>query len=64
MNICILVQLELTDILGGAFSEEVRQSTLTHMYAGMNITKAYTLTLQPMELYTFLLAPLPRLPPR
>ena len=50
-------KVQLSDILGSAFGEEVRQTTLTHMYAGINITKSYTLTLQPMELYAFLLNP-------
>uniref|UniRef100_A0A6A7G152 Alpha-mannosidase n=3 Tax=Hirondellea gigas TaxID=1518452 RepID=A0A6A7G152_9CRUS len=55
-------KVQLNDILGGAFNEEVRQSTLSHLYAGVNITKSFTLTLQPMELYTFLLSPSPRSP--
>ena len=52
-------KVQLSELLGNAFAEEVRQSTLSHMYAGVNITKSFTLTLQPMELYSFLLNPSP-----
>ncbi|XP_018022656.1 alpha-mannosidase 2 isoform X2 [Hyalella azteca] len=55
-------KVQLSEVLGSSFSEEVRQSTLSHLYAGVNITKSFVLTLQPMELYTFLLASPPRTP--
>ncbi|KAF2367623.1 Glycoside hydrolase family 38 N-terminal domain [Trinorchestia longiramus] len=53
-------KVQLNEILGSSFNEEVRQSTLSHLYAGVNITKSFVLTLQPMELYTFLLAQPPK----
>lgn len=49
-------QVRLSEMFPQTFSEQVQQMSLSMMYEGVDMTKAYTLSLQPMELYTFKLS--------
>lgn len=49
-------KVRLADLFPSMFSEQVYQMSLSMMYEGVDMTKSYTLSLLPMELYTFRLS--------
>ncbi|KAK7063281.1 Alpha-mannosidase 2 [Halocaridina rubra] len=46
-------KVRLADLFPNMFSEQVHQMSLSMMYEGVDMTKSYTLSLLPMELYAF-----------
>lgn len=46
-------KVRLSELFPNMFSEQVHQMSLSMLYEGVDMTKSYTLSLQPMELYTF-----------
>lgn len=46
-------KVRLSEVFPNMFSEQVHQMSLSMLYEGVDMTKSYTLSLQPMELYTF-----------
>lgn len=49
-------KVRLSELFPNIFSEQVHQMSLSMLYEGVDMTKSYTLSLQPMELYTFRLS--------
>ncbi|XP_042238081.1 alpha-mannosidase 2x-like isoform X2 [Homarus americanus] len=49
-------KVRLTELFPSMFNEQVHQMSLSMLYEGVDMTKSYTLSLQPMELYTFRLS--------
>ncbi|KAK4312845.1 hypothetical protein Pmani_015762 [Petrolisthes manimaculis] len=49
-------KVRLSEVFPQTFREQVQQMSLSMMYEGVDMTKSYTLSLQPMELYTFKLS--------
>jgi len=48
-------KIKLEDIFPKLYSTIVKQMSLTLMYDGMTMEKSYTVSIQPMEMYSFLL---------
>ncbi|KAG0710991.1 Alpha-mannosidase 2x [Chionoecetes opilio] len=49
-------KVRLSDLFPTVFGERVHQMSLSMLYEGVDMTKAYTLSLQPMEVYALQLA--------
>ncbi|XP_069949853.1 alpha-mannosidase 2x-like isoform X2 [Cherax quadricarinatus] len=49
-------KVRLSQVFPTMFGEQVQQMSLSMLYEGVDMTKSYTLSLQPMELYTFRLS--------
>ena len=47
--------MELDDMFPKLHSSTVKQMSLTTMYDGMTFEKSYIVSIQPMEMYSFLL---------
>ena len=48
-------QVSLEELYPELFSDSVKQMSLTLMYDGMNVEKGFTVSIKPMEMYSFLL---------
>ncbi|KAB7500311.1 Alpha-mannosidase 2 [Armadillidium nasatum] len=46
-------KVRLSDLFPATFSEDVKQMSLSHLYEGVDMGKSYSLSFQPMELYSF-----------
>ena len=47
--------MSLEELLPELYSDSVKQMSLTLMYDGMNVEKGFTVSIKPMEMYSFLL---------
>jgi len=48
-------KVSLEELLPELYSDSVKQMSLTLMYDGMNVEKGFTVSIKPMEMYSFLL---------
>lgn len=48
-------QVSLEELFPELFSDNVKQMSLTLMYDGMKVEKGFTVSIKPMEMYSFLL---------
>ena len=48
-------KVSLEELYPELFSDSVKQMSLTLMYDGMNVEKGFTVSIKPMEMYSFLL---------
>ena len=49
------VKMKLEDIFPKLYSPVLKQMSLTLMHDGMTMEKSYTVSIKPMEMYSFLL---------
>ena len=50
-----LLQISLAEFLPELYGDSVRQMTLSLMYEGIKVEKGFTVSIKPMEMYSFLL---------
>ena len=48
-------KVSLEQLYPQLFSDTLKQMSLTLMYEGMNVEKGFTVSIKPMEMYSFLL---------
>lgn len=47
--------MSLEELYPELYSDSVKQMSLTMLYDGMSVEKGFTVSIKPMEMYTFLL---------
>ncbi len=47
--------MSLEEVFPELFGDSVKQMSLTMLYDGMKVEKGFTVSIKPMEMYTFLL---------
>ena len=50
-----LLQVSLEEIFPELYGDSVKQMSLTLLYEGMGVEKGFTVSIKPMEMYSFLL---------
>ena len=53
--IFFLLQVSLEEIFPELYGDSVKQMSLTLLYEGMGVEKGFTVSIKPMEMYSFLL---------